>query len=102
MYRNLITTLAELSRKQWTRVTLEMAWYYRKGAQTIPPITGKYSRHLPPTREDWEYVRGRVNKLRKEHKDKAAVAVKQVRRDYMRSYMVSYRRKLKDRPQAGG
>ena len=85
--------MATIDRKLWTRICLEMAWFYRKGVEHRPQITMRFTSKLPETRAEWDRVRKEINGLRLKGRDAKVEAAKRARQDYMRNYMRSYRSK---------
>lgn len=100
MSRKFYEVMSSISRKLWTRITLEMAWYYRKGGTVQPKLVSKYTNKLPDTKEEWERIRAEINALRAKAKEEVIEKVKRDRRDYMRLYMMRYRRREHDRTDA--
>jgi len=82
-----------IDRKLWTRICLEMAWYYRKGIEHRPKITMRFTTVLPETRAEWDRIRKEINGLRLNKRETKVEKVKRDRRDYMRNFMRTYRSK---------
>jgi hypothetical protein len=69
-----------------------MSWYYRKGKANTPSLVKGYAKYLPETKAEWDAYRGKINTMRGAHRDQLEEEAKASRREYMRKYMLNYRR----------
>ena len=92
--------MARLSGADWRRLTTEISWLRRRGTLTEDDVPRKLrvitEQMLDP--DEWRRVRIEVGRIRRalyrqRTKERRTAQIER-RRDYMRTYMAKYRRKL--------
>lgn len=95
-----IEFMARLSGREWAKFTTDVSWLRRKGELSPQHVPAKVKAITDQVMDadEWRRVRLLVSKLRRalyrQRVKEERTAKIERRRDYMRTYMVKYRRQL--------